>query len=813
VLVATAALVAPVVVSRALSRALGVPVSIGSVWIGPRADLTLSSVRIAADAGGPSIARVEIDPDARRLVRGDLVINRVLVTGLVATAVLGADGAPALRGMPLSGGAGGRPPVDVREIVVRESDVDLPEVPGVAEIADVGRRGGRGLGLHLDRLVLRQVPTSASPGVVAWLGSARGDLAGMPLTADASAEVGGEVGAGARAIDATATIADVPIDAVEVPGLPALRRLGGRVAARARYQRERASGTDRLDADLQVSNLGLATESGVTLAARRASASGIEVDFARDRGWRMRAIELEGATLSLAAHPGAVRAEIAVAALRDVARGAPGRLEVTAHPSGGGTVRISGRLGLEPVLADVATDLETVPLTEAVALLPRSPLSFTRGAISGRLETRADAESLRASGVIEVDDVHTAPPDPTRPNEVLAASRIEARLAFDGGGPSPHLSLPTLTLEHPYAMIVRRPDGSFPLAAAPRSQVTGDSDGDDAALTVEIADLRLRDGRVDFLDETLDPIHWAGFSSVSASAAAIRWPKLHVDRLTVMAQYDELSPLGLSASFGEPGPRGTLNAEGLSLETLSPYLAPLLGFRADSGAMTLAVAGSVRDRNLEAEGTISLDGLDLVQTGLDVVGAATGVPLQVAAALLKDHRGTIDLSVSAAVDLDTGELRLGSILSQALTRAVLSAISAPLRLLGLLFGTDGPPHAMAIDPVPFPSASARLDADGQRRIEQIGRVLVAHDDLLLIAKSQLSAADRAPLGASEQEALATERADAIRGALMRAGRGAGGEGPARGEPIDRRIIVAPWTPDENPGGDPISGVYVELQPR
>ena len=74
---------------------------------------------------------------------------------------------------------------------------------------------------------------------------------------------------------------------------------------------------------------------------------------------------------------------------------------------------------------------------------------------------------------------------------------------------------------------------------------------------------------------------------------------------------------------------------------------------------------------------------------------------------------------------------------------MLGALSSPLRWLGMLFGTDGPPHALAIDPVPFAPGSATLDAPGIARVGQIARILQSHAELDVILKAMVAEADRA----------------------------------------------------------------------
>jgi hypothetical protein len=135
-------------------------------------------------------------------------------------------------------------------------------------------------------------------------------------------------------------------------------------------------------------------------------------------------------------------------------------------------------------------------------------------------------------------------------------------------------------------------------------------------------------------------------------------------------------------------------------------------------------------------------------------------------------------------------------------KAIVGALTSPLRLLGSLFGKRGAPHAFAIDPVPFVAGSSTLDQAGHERIEEIMRIVRAHPGLLLILMPQITEDDTREVGAEAVAALADARNAAVRDAFI----------GAEHDPLSPdRIILVPWKPAAAARATNTPSVYVELQ--
>ncbi|MEW6269866.1 MAG: DUF748 domain-containing protein [Thermodesulfobacteriota bacterium] len=847
-------------VERAASATLRTPVDVGWLELDPLAGgVSLRDVTLGE--GGPlTVRRVSVHPDVARLLRGEIELERVEIDGLRGTVDQDEKGLPVLRGLPFPepDAAATGPTVAVEEVVL--TDIDLEAHPPQ-------RLRRHPVAVHLEQLVARQVPTSAAGA--AYQGDLQGSLDGVPLRASArldetpagwrvEAEVsltGSPVGSeqlrlppGLESLSATAdgrasylldpereqdrlsldlTLNDVRLDGSEDTSLVARRvavaGLEANLAAgEVNLGRVTISGP-RIEAALTPDGLvypGLVpglVESGIATSAGDAGADA--------PGWKVTGGRIEATAGEITLRRGEEQVALGIGAFSwsGIASGRAGELGLTVRVADSGTIDVGGTLGIDPPSVDVRADLSSLPLGALAGLLD-APLRIARGTASGRIEIAGEPAQPRIALEMVASQVHTAPPAAELAEQVLAVDRLETRLTV-APGPAGAVEIASLALSYPYAMVQRTPRGVFPLdlltgagsstrdagvpgasAAEPRAPADSGLDAAAATRPIRITSLSVSQGRVDYVDQTTSPPYWTGLASTDVVAREVRLAPRDLGTLELSARQDELHPLrGSAQRTGEESWRGALAVEGVSLPTLNPYLAPVFGYEAQAGTLDLDVDAMLARGRLSATSALELADVGLRQTGLDVIQQQTGVPLTVALSLLKDVGGTVEVTVPVEVDTTTGRYELGSFVTQAIGRAVLGALSSPLRWLGMLFGTDGPPHALAIDPVPFAPGSASLDASGRSRLEQIARILASHAELDVVLKSQIAEGDRASVGGEGLAALAAERVEAVRSAL---GRGIGGHAI-----LASRLLVAPWSPAPEGKLDAAPGVYVEVQSR
>lgn len=802
-------------VAGALSAALRRPVSIAALrWDLAARTVVADDIRIGTPPEAVTVRRVAVAADARGSDWRHVALRRIAVE-----APSGSLGLDDLLGGG-DGGAAAKPPalpvaVSVREVVVSDAALTLRPPRGAAPIA-----------LVVTRAAASDIALG-SGGALAFKGEIEGTVDGAPLTGTAEVHLDPD---GPR-VSGSLRVRNLALRAEVLPLPAAIRSLSGTADATAALAIGDPPGRAEVRLDLRVGQVALGTADGAALRAARLEIPAARIDLAGHRV-ELGAIDVRDPLLDLdlaaVGSPAAAAAPAAAAwsvrsgtvsirggelrlrrgdagiALRlerlrwDGLREAAVPLSLAASVAGGGTLAVEGRVRVDPLRADLTVRADAVPAPPWARLLAL-PLQLARGTVGGTAQI-AYRDGLRSvSGDLQAADVHTLPPDPTRPTELLAVATASASFSWVPGDPTT-IDVAAATLRYPYAMVVRSDAGTFPFSRL------GARAGDDAApaggsppATLRIARVTVESGKLELVDETLVPPFWTSLTDIAASAEQIAAPPGTVERFTLAGKRDELSPVVLTGTLGDDGLGGRVEVSDVLLDSLNPYIAPWLGYRITAGRLSTVATASPKPPLLVSAADVVLKGVDVVQTGTDAILAQSGVPLPIALSLIADAGGRIDLRLPFSIDTSSGDVAVGSVMWQAVRKAIVSALTSPLRILGSLFGTGGAPHAFAVDPIPFATGSAALDAAGRTRVTEIARIVQAHPGLLLVLLPQVTDGDVAAASAAGAAALARDRNAAARDAFV-----SGGLAP-------KRLLLAPWEPDTGARATGRPGVYVELQ--
>ena len=424
--------------------------------------------------------------------------------------------------------------------------------------------------------------------------------------------------------------------------------------------------------------------------------------------------------------------------------GGPRSLQAKLIPAIGGSATLEGRAGVAPPGADVRVKLSDVPVPALAALVPGNRLQFSRGTTGGELDVVLGGARQGVHGDLWAAGLLSVPPSPDHPEEVLACNRIAASLTIDPSSPG-QVEIASMSITDPYVMVRRREAGLFPLSLlAPVASGPADTSSS-PPLDVHVARVEVSGARGEFYDTLVRPSYWTSLGEATATIANLHLPDATIESFDVAGKLDEISPLEAKGRLDAQGLHATSQVEQLHLPPLNPYVSPALAYTLDSGLLTMTSEIDISRASFRASNDLVLSRLGLSPAGDDFFARDLGVPLTIALALMKDYQGRIALSVPVEGELGTSSFHLGSVLLQAVKRALLGLLQAPIRLLGSLFGTRGAPDAFAIDPIPFAPGASTLDGSAQARVDQIGQLLAAHPDLQLVLKAQLAPADATAL--------------------------------------------------------------------
>jgi hypothetical protein len=826
-------LIARPIVERALASALSMPVSIAHLWWRPWAgEVTASRLLLGAEQNQVSVERLTIDADLARVAQGEIVLDRVVFDKPLATVVLDARYRPELRGF----GGDGASESSLPDLVVRELLVN----GGVLTLRYPIQQRTRDAKVQINRLAASDVSLRNAGGGLEAAVELAGSLDGAPLNGEAKLRLA----AADKKIDAKVDIKGLAVNRNLIDLPASLQTFSGKVDALAKYEADRSLPSGALVLELRIEeprvNLGAQTE----LGAKRVSMPNTRVDFDKstvdlgkvtaeaplftvtlndagvaraaeeeDHGsasvWTVKSgeVELRGGKIQVRRGEAATTLALKAARWGGVAGQHPTAVAADAEAEGGGAVVLRGTLAVAPLNAALRVDLDGLVLPPLAQLAPGLPVKISKGTLQGRLELEYRSGSPRLLGNLQANDLRSAPPAPDRETQVIAIHTAAVEFVVVPTA-SPWLDVSSLKLSYPYLMAERTSRGLFPISLfsgtddTPSARSARTANGDPIS-SVRLQQVEIDGGKLEFMDRTLNPAYWASLTDLSMRLNEALLPELTIGRFEITGKEDELSPAEIVGTLTAKGLEGRAEVNDLLLESMNPYVAAILGYKATAGRMSLNVVASPVPPLLKTTTDLVAGGIDVEQTGVDLIQSQSGVPLRIALSLIKNSAGEITLRLPVALDTSSRSVAVGSIVGQAIRSAIVGALTSPLRLLGSLFGLNGAPHAFAIDPIAFAVGSGALDAMGQERIAQVGRILQSHPGLLLVAMPQITAADIKQVGADAARDLAEKRNAAVRSALVSASTG------PRLEP--NRLTLVAWEPSAEAKAIARPGVYLELQ--
>ena len=401
----------------------------------------------------------------------------------------------------------------------------------------------------------------------------------------------------------------------------------------------------------------------------------------------------------------------------------PFPFELRLETDSGGSAHASGTV--HPGKPRVEADIQV----EAVDLPPLQPYlaSFLRvdlasGALSarGRIQySRDDPETPSLSGEVSLSDILMTRAGSEE--QLLAWKDAQARGMI--WRPRPNgLSIDEVTFTEPSMDLVIQKDKGLDvrelLVSKSKNALSApaeDHEPDKTPFSVEVKQVRLENGLLDFADQSMMPRFSALIHELKGTIAGLSSQSGRHAGLVLDGRVDEHGSTLIEGSVELFDPKGfteiTMHFDNVDLSHLSPYTTRFAGYRIESGKLSLDLDYAIRESRLEGKNRIVLDHLVL---GERVESPdALDLRLELAVALLQDKNGRIDIGLPISGDLNNPEFSFGHIVRQALGNFLKKVITAPFRALGgLLGGRDRDLDAVEFDPgraeLPLPETEKLL---------------------------------------------------------------------------------------------------------
>ncbi|NWJ40594.1 MAG: DUF748 domain-containing protein [Geothrix sp.] len=313
----------------------------------------------------------------------------------------------------------------------------------------------------------------------------------------------------------------------------------------------------------------------------------------------------------------------------------------------------------------------------------------------------------------------------------------------------------------PEGRVVVQPDGSTNVARALRLAPAGKPASPAAAVLpatpasapdLGIAKLGITGGRLSFIDRSVQPSAALVLSDLEGSYLGLSSRPDAASKVDFRGKAGGLAPITIQ---GHAMPlRNDLDTDvvlkilGADLTDFTPYTGKYLGYTVQKGKLNVDARLRIDHRNLKAENAVKLDQFYL---GEKVQSPdATGLPVKLGLAILRDRKGVIAFDLPIEGSLDDPDVKYGKLVWKAVFGLLGKIATSPFTLIGKLFGSD----AGDLSSLAFAPGSSSLEAAATPKLQALAKALQERPELRLDAEGAVDAdQDGAALRKAALEAL------------------------------------------------------------
>lgn len=269
-------------------------------------------------------------------------------------------------------------------------------------------------------------------------------------------------------------------------------------------------------------------------------------------------------------------------------------------------------------------------------------------------------------------------------------------------------------------------------SAASATQPVHTAARDPLAPVVQFGPMSLVNGKVLFSDFFIKPNYSADLTELTGKLGAFSseapGSEPQLAALELLGRAEGSASLEVSGQLNPLTQPLALDIAGkvrdLDLPPLSPYSVKYAGHGIERGKLSVDVTYKVLPNGqLTASNRIVLNQLTF---GEPVAGAPNSLPVRLAAALLADRRGVIDLDLPISGSLNDPQFRIGPVIGKIILNLIGKALTSPFSLLASAFGGGEEMSSVAFAP-----GSATLSPEAQQNLGKVAKALVDRPALKL----------------------------------------------------------------------------------
>ncbi len=245
--------------------------------------------------------------------------------------------------------------------------------------------------------------------------------------------------------------------------------------------------------------------------------------------------------------------------------------------------------------------------------------------------------------------------------------------------------------------------------------------------------LRIEDGTFRVVDRAVKPTFRGKMTNFQFDITGVELPadvpptETVFEKMSLDLDAPGGAPIKVRAGTEEAGLRVDASIEKLPLAQFNPYVQQAAGYTVLEGAATIESSVLWAKDRYESNTDVTLRSLDVGDDkGGTIFRDYFGISISAALALLSDITGKIGLGIPLSGSLAGGaDIGIGSIVGQALTKAILGAITSPLKLLGAVTMIGDRLDDITPHPITFQPGTTDVTQADAEHVDSLGAVLAS----------------------------------------------------------------------------------------
>ena len=373
-----------------------------------------------------------------------------------------------------------------------------------------------------------------------------------------------------------------------------------------------------------------------------------------------------------------------------------------------GRINLSGKATIATQDVTVNSRLRALPLNVlAPYIAEQAGLVLVDGRLDARLNTRVsnapDGLQARFSGAVGIDKLYCL--DAAHQEDLLKWDSLQVA-EIDGRWAPLNLAIGSITISDYFAKVLIDEEGGLNFAQvfqketppevaalAEQEPVVEEEIVEDTAVPgtapqIRIDQVTLQGGQVDFTDRHLPNTFHADMRELGGSISGLNSDLATQATVDLRGKLRNQSPLLIEGVVNPLADELFLDLKfsfnDIEMSPMSPYSGTYLGYMIEKGKLNLALEYLVEEGALQASNQVFLDQFTFGESVES--DKATGLPVRLAVALLKDGNGEIHLDIPVSGELDDPEFSIAGVVWTIIKNLLVKAATSPLALLGALAG-------------------------------------------------------------------------------------------------------------------------------